>query len=285
MHEVPASPASVRQSWIGRPVLRNEDARFLTGRGQFVDDISVPGVLHRAIVRSPHAHARITRIDSSRALAMPGVYGVITGEDVLGVIEPEKGSTYPKGGSWYYIATDTARFAGEIVAVVAAEDRYIAEDAVDAIEVEYEPLPCVMDPEHAADPDQPEIHPGAPGGNEVMNRVWEFGDVDGAFAEADVVVRDRFEVYRHGSTPLEGLAAIASFDPLNDQVTVWANLGNLGRYSASARALRLGHADIRLIVPDVGGHFGVKAWVHQRAVLLAVLSRKVGRPVKWTEDR
>jgi 2-furoyl-CoA dehydrogenase large subunit len=273
------------RSWIGQPVKRNEDARFLTGRGQYVDDIVVAGMLHAAMVRSPYAHARVKSIAVSKALELPGVYGVITGADVVGVIEPEKGSTYPSGGTWHYMATDTARFAGEIVAVVAAEDRYIAEDAADLVEVEYEPLPIVTDPEHAADPDQPELHPGAPGGNEVLDKVWEFGDVDGVFAEADVVVSDRFEMYRHGSTPLEGLAAIASFDALTEQVTIWANLGNLGRYSASARALKLGHADVRLVVPDVGGHFGVKAWVHQRAVLLAVLSRKVGRPVKWTEDR
>jgi CO/xanthine dehydrogenase Mo-binding subunit len=146
-------------------------------------------------------------------------------------------------------------------------------------------LPVVSDPERATDPDQPVLHPDAPGGNAALDRVWEAGDVDAAFAEADVVVADRFTVQRHSSTPLEGLAAIVSADPVTNQVTIWANIGNLGRYTAAGQALRLDYADIRLIVPDVGGSFGVKAWVHQRAVLLAVLSRKVGRPVKWIEDR
>src|SRR5713226_294086 len=106
MHE--ASAKTARRSWIGQPVKRNEDARFLTGRGQYVDDIVVPGMLHAAMVRSPYAHALVKRIDSSRALELPGVYGVITGQDLIGVIEPERGSTYPKGGSWYYMATDVA---------------------------------------------------------------------------------------------------------------------------------------------------------------------------------
>src|SRR5436190_5231834 len=113
-----------RRSWIGQSVKRNEDARFLIGRGQYVDDIVVPGMLHAAMVRSPYAHALVKSIDYSKALEIPGVYGVITGEDVKAAIQPEKGSSFPKGGTWYYIATDRALFAGEIVAVVAAEDRY-----------------------------------------------------------------------------------------------------------------------------------------------------------------
>jgi len=177
------------------------------------------------------------------------------------------------------------RFAGEIVAIVAAEDRYIAEDARDAIEVEYEVLPVVADPERATDPDQAELHPGAPGGNEVLNTVYDFGDVDAAFAEAEVIVGERLVVHRHSATPIEGLAVIANHDPITGEITMWVNLGNLGRFAIAARALRVGQADVRLIVPDVGGSFGIKAWVHQRAVLMAVLSRKVGRPVKWVEDR
>jgi len=279
------SPPARRPSWLGRSVPRNEDPRFLTGRAQYVDDITLPGMLEAAMLRSPYAHALIKHINYSRALEIPGVHGVITGAEVEPQIEPGRGSTYPSGGDWYYIATDRVRFAGDIVAIVAAENRYIAEDALEAIDVEYEELPVVFDPEHAADPDQPVLHPGAPGGNEVLNRVWDFGDVDVAFAEADVVVRERLVVHRHSSTPLEGLAAIAYYDPVTEETTIWANIGNLGRFTAATKALRLDHANVRLIVPDVGGSFGLKAWVHQRAVLLAILSRKVGRPVKWTEDR
>jgi len=272
-------------SWLGRSVLRNEDSRFLTGRAQYVDDIRMPGLIEAAMLRSPYAHALIKRIDYSRALEIPGVHGVITGEDVVPLIEPAHGSTYPAGGDWYYIATDRVRYAGDIVAIVAAENRYIAEDAVGAIDVEYEELPVVFDPERAADTDQPVLHPEAPGGNEVFNRVFDFGDVDAAFAEAEVVVSERLVVHRHSAVPLEGLAAIASHDPITGEITMWVNMGNLGRFAIAAGALRVEQADVRLIVPDVGGSFGLKAWVHQRAVLMAVLSRKVGRPVKWTEDR
>ena len=182
------SPAAPR-SWIGQPVLRTEDFRFLTGRGQYSDDLRIAGMVEAAMLRSPHAHALIKRIDYSRALEIPGVYAVMTGEDVKLHIEPGRAWTYPAGGSWYYMATDRVRFAGEIVAIIAAEDRYIAEDALEAIEVEYEVLPVVSDPERATDPDQPILHPGAPGGNEVLSRVWDFGDPEAAFAEADVVVR------------------------------------------------------------------------------------------------
>lgn len=279
--EARSAPHDPPHALPGRP----EDTRFLTGRGQYLDDIVLPGMLHAAMLRSPHAHALVKRIDYARALEIPGVYGIITGADVAQAIEPEKGSSYPRGGSWYFIATDRARFAGEIVAVVAAENRYIAEDALDAIEVEYEPLPPVTDPERATDPDQPVLHPEAPGGNEVFHRVWDIGEVDAAFADADVVVRERFSVHRHSSTPIEGLGAIAEYDRASDRVTLWSNLANLSRFTAAARALRLTHGDVRMIVPDIGGHFGTKAWVHQRAVLLAVLSKKVGRPVKWAEDR
>ena len=188
----PAAPS--RRSWLGQSVPRNEDARFLTGRGQYADDLSIPGMLEVAMLRSPYAHALIRHIDYSRALEIQGVHGVITGADVVEHIEPGRAWTYPAGGQWYYMATDRVRFAGEIVAIVAAEDRYVAEDARDAIEVEYEELPVVSDPERAADPDQAVLHPGAPGGNEVLNRVWDFGDPEAAFAQADVVVRDRKSV-------------------------------------------------------------------------------------------
>jgi len=277
--------AAPRRSWLGQSVLRNEDSRFLTGRAQYVDDIRMPGLLEAAMLRSPYAHALIKRIDYSRALEIPGVHGVITGADVVPLIEPARATTYPAGGEWYYIATDRVRYVGDIVAIVAAEDRYIAEDALDAIDVEYEALPVVSDPERAADADQPVLHPEAPGGNEVLNEVYEYGDVDAAFAEADVVVSERLVVHRHSGVPLEGLAAIASHDPTTGEITMWVNLGNLGRFEIAARTLRVGQADVRLIVPDVGGSFGIKAWVHQRAVLIAVLARKVGRPVRWTEDR
>jgi 2-furoyl-CoA dehydrogenase large subunit len=285
--QVPAGHAAGTEPipWLGRSIPRREDARFLTGRGQYVDDIVLPGMLHAAILRSPHAHALIKNIDASAALKMPGVYGVITGQEVKAAIQPERGRTYPAGGECHFIATDRVRYYGEPVAIVAAEDRYLAEDALEAIEVEYEILKPVLDPEHAADPDQPVLHDGSPDSNRVAKQDWSFGDVDAAFSSADVVVRERLEIHRYSSTPMECLAVIASYDPYLRQVTAWANIGNLSRYTSAAKSLKIANADFRLFVPDVGGSFGIKAWVHQRAVLMAVLSQHVGRPVKWVEDR
>src|SRR2546422_10710293 len=156
-HAMPAEPLTAR-SWIGQPVKRVEDARLLSGRGRFIDDHApCPGVHHAAIVRSPHAHARILGYDVSAALAMEGVAGVITGEDVARLTKPfSLGVTAPV--LYYCTATDKARFVGEPVAVVVAKSRYLAEDAAELVRVSYEPLPAVVDPERALEPDAPILH-------------------------------------------------------------------------------------------------------------------------------
>src|SRR5437899_12584890 len=184
--------------WIGKPIERFEHARLLTGRGTFIDDHPpVANACHAAIVRSPHAHARILGYDVAATLATPGVVGVITGEDVAKACKPfGVGVTAPI--HYYPSATDRARFVREPVAVVGARDRHIAEDAADHLVVRYEPLPAVVDPEKAPEPDAPILHE-AVGTNLAGHRRLVYGDPDGAFAEAEVVIRERFRFPKYGS--------------------------------------------------------------------------------------
>ncbi|MBI4493353.1 MAG: xanthine dehydrogenase family protein molybdopterin-binding subunit, partial [Chloroflexi bacterium] len=174
--------------WIGKSVRRKEDFRLLTGRGTYVDDLHpVPNLHHAAILRSPHPHARIVRVDPSQALRVPGVVAVLTPDDVRAWADP-----FPVGVEkpprYYPLALDKARFVGEPVAVVIARDRYLAEDARDLVEVEYEPLPAVVDPERALEPGAPLLHEEL-GSNVACHRRLRYGDPDQVFAQAEVVIR------------------------------------------------------------------------------------------------
>src|SRR5438094_1103968 len=272
--------------WIGKPIKRVEDARLLTGRGTFIDDHPpVANARHAAIVRSPHAHARILGYDASAALAMPGVAGVITGADVANACKPfGVGVTAPI--HYYPSATDKARFVGEPVAVVVARDRYTAEDAADHLVVRYEPLPAVVDPEKALEPDAPVLHE-AVGSNLANNRRLVYGDPDGAFREADVVVRERFSFPKYGSTPIETYGVVARWDALDGVCTVWSNfMGPFIMHPLTARVLGLAENKLRFIVPpDIGGSFGIKTSIYPYIALIALASKHAGVPVKWIEDR
>ncbi|MGH7312673.1 MAG: xanthine dehydrogenase family protein molybdopterin-binding subunit, partial [Candidatus Rokuibacteriota bacterium] len=272
--------------WIGRPVRRVEDARLLTGRGTFIDDHPpTGGVHHAAIVRSPHAHARILGYDVVAALAMEGVIGVITGEDVAQSTRPfSVGVTAPV--RYYCAATDKARFVGEPVAVVVARDRYLAEDAVEAVSVRYEPLPVVIDPERALEPEAPVLHE-AVGTNLAGHRRLVYGDPEQAFREADVIVRERFRFPKYGSTPIETYGIIARWDPLDGVLTVWSNfMGPFIMHPLTARVLGLPENKLRFIVPgDIGGSFGIKTSIYPYIALVGLAAMKTGVPVKWIEDR
>jgi len=273
-------------SWIGQPIKRVEDARLLTGRGTFIDDHPpVANACHAAIVRSPHAHARILGYDVAAALARPGVVGVVTGADVAKSTKPfSVGVTAPV--HYYCAATDRARFVGEPVAVVIARDRYLAEDAADAVTVDYEPLPVVTDPERALDPDAPILHE-AVGSNLAGHRRLVYGDPDRAFAEADVVIRERFRFPKYGSTPIETYGIIARWDPLDGILTVWSNfMGPFIMHPLTARVLGLPENRLRFIVPpDIGGSFGIKSSIYPYIALIGLCAMKTGVPVKWIEDR
>jgi 2-furoyl-CoA dehydrogenase large subunit len=272
--------------WIGKSVKRVEDFRLLTGRGTFIDDHPPVGnVHHAAIVRSPHAHARIRGYDVSAALRMEGVIAVLTGADVAKACKPfGVGVTAPV--HYYPSATDKARFVGEPVAVVVARDRYLAEDAAEAVDVSYEPLPAVVDPERALDADAPVLHE-AVGSNLAGHRRLVYGDPDRAFREAEVVIRERFKFPKYGSTPIETYGLIARWDALDGVVTVWSNfMGPFIMHPLTARVLGLPENKLRFIVPaDIGGSFGIKSSLYPYIALIALAARKAGVPVKWIEDR
>src|SRR5213593_4006426 len=278
--------APTTTTWIGKPVKRVEDARLLAGRGSFIDDHDpLPNVHHAAIVRSPHAHARITGYDVSAALAMDGVVGVVTGADVARLTKPfAVGVTAPV--RYYCAATDKARFVGEPVAVVVARTRYLAEDAAEAVVVRYEPLPAVVDVERALEPDAPVLHE-AVGSNLAGHRRLVYGDPDRAFAEADLVIRERFRYPKYSSTPIETYGVIAHWEPLEGAYTVWSNfMGPFIMHPLTARVLGVAENRLRFIVPpDIGGSFGIQSSMYPYMALIAIAARLTGVPVKWIEDR
>jgi 2-furoyl-CoA dehydrogenase large subunit len=261
-----------QDTWVGRPLLRLEDDALLRGQGRFMDDIDpVPHARQAAILRSQLAHARITRLDAAAALEFPGVAGVLTGADVVAMSRP-----FPVGidgaPAYYAAAHEVARYVGEPLAVVVAKDRYVAEDALEQIEVDYEPLDPVLDAEQ---------------GQVVSDRSFAYGDVDEAFDRAALVVSERFHVPRWSCTPVECYGVVAEWDESNGALTAWANFqGPFTLHSVAASALGLRGSKLRLITPpDSGGSFGIKASVYVYVVLLGLASRKLGVPVRWTEDR
>ena len=273
------------RTWIGQSIPRHEDARLLTGRGTFVDDLQIPNVHHAAILRSPHAHARIARVDLREALALAGVVGGLTGRDVAERTKPfSVVATSPM--RYYCMATDKARYVGEPVAAIVARDRYIAEDALDLIEVDYEPLQAVVDPERALEPDAPRLHDEVPG-NLACHRLLSYGDVDAAFAEADQVIRERLSFPRYTSMPLETFAVVGRYDPFGKALTIWSNfMGPFIMHPITARALGVPENKLRFIVPpDIGGSFGIKTSIYPYLTLIGLLSMRVDVPVKWIEDR
>lgn len=271
--------------WVGAPLARKEDARLVTGRGAYVDDLARPGQLHAAFLRSPHAHARIVALDAREAERWPGVHAVLTGAEAAQLSRPIRPLIpTPVPLRDWCLAVDRARFAGEPVAAVAAEDRATAEDALEHIAVDYEPLPAVVDPEAAIAPGAPLLYPEL-GTNVLWHDVLSYGDVDGAFARADGVLRERFEIQRYASTPLETFACIAEHDAGTGGYGFWTNDQRPGlTLSILAESLGVPQSLVRLACPDIGGAFGNK---RRPAYLLAcaLLAAKTGRPVKWVEDR
>ena len=277
---------------IGQSPRRKEDERLLTGRGRFVDDIWLPGLHHLALVRSTHARARLVRVDLEAARAMPGVVALAAADlpelaAPLPALHAEPTNPYvvldiPRPPP--ILARDEVRHVGEVIAVVVADSRYRAADAVDAIAVEYEPLPAVVDAEAALSKDAPQVFAGH---DNVVGRVRkELGDVERAFADADVVVEERLAHARVSSMPMETRAVCASFDPTADMLTIWAGHQNpFTLRTAVAGSLRRPVDSVRVLVPDTGGGFGPKGGVYPEDVLVAVLAYRLGKPVKWIETR
>ncbi|MPY69327.1 MAG: molybdopterin-dependent oxidoreductase [Alphaproteobacteria bacterium] len=263
-----------------------EDARLLTGRARFADHYPVPtGTLHAAILRSPHAHAEIVSIDVSSALAQPGVTAVLTGEDVRALSDPYIVIVKQPLDEWS-LAVDRVRYVGQPVALVLASDRYRAEDALTHIDVAYRTLPPAIDPEKAAADGAPLVHPAA-GTNQVSVREFSYGDPDGAFAEADRTVKLKIEYPRNSLTPIEGFVVLSEYLRDDGMFDVFSNFqGPYTGHPVMARALRVPESNLRLRTPaNSGGSFGVKQSLMPYIVLMSVAARKVGRPVKWVEDR
>jgi carbon-monoxide dehydrogenase large subunit len=275
---------------FGVPVARKEDRRFLTGTGCYVDDIHLPDMLHAAILRSPHAHARIRAIDVRPAYELDGVITVFTYRDLgvaaqpLPLLIPHPALTHPR--TQYALARDMVRYAGEAVAMVIAEDRYIAEDALDRINVEYEPLPVVSDLQTAATAAAPLVHDDVPN-NIAAHLVQQVGDVDAAFASATYTFQRHIMIERSSSQPLETRGVVARFDAFEQMLTVWdSTQAPLSIRNGLALLFGLPPDKVRVVAPDVGGGFGVKIMLfYPEEVLVPLVALRLRRPVKWIEDR
>ncbi len=275
-------------AWVGRPLKRKEDLRLLRGKGKFVDDVKLLGMLHLAFVRSPYAHANITAVDVSPAEKLPGVVATLTGREISQLMDPffEIGPAPSNRILDYPMAVDRARYQGEPVAAVIAETPALAEDAAEAVRVEYEPLPAVIEAE-AALRDRTVLHP-AMGTNVVWRGVFEYGDLRKAFAEAAHVIHiDHLHLHRFSSTPLETNAVIAQWDAGDERLYFWSNnsFPTIG-IQLLAPALHLRMDQVRVQTHDIGGSFGIKITNYPQMAVCALASRRAGgAPVKWTETR
>jgi carbon-monoxide dehydrogenase large subunit len=281
------SSDSASERLIGRRLLRQEDPRLVTGKGAYVTDLALPGMLHTAVLRSPHAHARIARVNVERARLVPGVVAVLTAADLRDV-GPLPVMAHPPGQrqtDFPVLPADRARYVGQPLAAVVAETRYAAQDGVEAFDVTYDPLPAVTDVAQATAPGAPKLYDEWPD-NVVVAREIGSGDPDAVFATAPVVVEARFTMPRQTAAPMEGRAICARFDGDTGELTVWVSsqAPHLFR-TVLAGVLRLDEEKIRVIVPDVGGGFGVKLHYYPEDVLVAVAAMRLGRPVKWVETR
>src|SRR5258707_1021557 len=273
-------------AWCGQSIERVEDAALLTGRGRFIDDLGVrPGTLHAAILRSPHAHARITSVRLDAARQAQGVAAVPAGADVTALSASLVAGVKAPIACWP-IAVDRVRYVGEPVAVVVAADRYLAEDALDLIEVDYEPLTAIVDPLDALDPSSLPLHDGL-GANLASERSFRYGDPEAEFAAAAHTVSVTIRYPRNSCTPIETYGLIAEYDPGEDAYEILSNfMGPFSLHAVMARALKVSGNRLRLRTPpDSGGSFGVKQGVFPYIVLMGVAARFTGRPVKWIEDR
>lgn len=272
--------------WVGMRVTRREDMRLVTGHGRYTDDNNLQGMLHCAILRSPHAHAKIKSIDTSRAKALTGVHAVVTGLEAKEYWKPlaKAIDIAMKIPEVWAIAVDKVYYSGEPVVAVAAESRYIAEDALELIDIQYDSLPHVTDTESALRSDAPLLYPEW-GDNLQCEWGMSIGDVDGVFAKADHVFEDRIPQHRYSGVPLEGRAAIADFDVYDRTLKLWCSTqAPLIVRTLVAQTFDFPEHNIQVITNDVGGGFGNKLQADAE-VIPCLLSLITKRPVKWTESR
>jgi aerobic carbon-monoxide dehydrogenase large subunit len=285
-----AAAAAERLQGIGASPLRKEDWPLVRGEGTFVADFKRPGMVHAFVVRSPFAHARFAPFDCKPTLAAPGVIDVITAGDL-----PDRGRPIPtrmfkdEGSNRFLqrpLADGVVRYSGEPVAVVIADSRYRAEDAAELLRVEYEPLDVVLDPDDAVAQDAPLLHPHA-GTNVAGHLVVEMGDLDEAFAKADLVIKEEFRIQRHAAVPLETRGLLAEYDSKAESLTVWG-AAKIPHVNRAILARLLGWNDesrVRMIELHVGGGFGARGEFYPEDYLIPFAAIRTGRPVAWVEDR
>jgi len=293
--------AETREGWFGAKFSRKEDHRLITGRGHYIADMQMPGMLHLVFKRSDRAHAKITSIDTASAKSLPGVVAVLTGEDIkdkitpmpVNVVLPQLPAKFPQH---WPLAVNKVRFHGDAVAVVVARDKYVAEDAADLIEVEYEDLPYVGDPEKALEPGAPIVHEGwddnlifamtFTGGQTPDEQAENDKEVQKVFDEADVVVKQRFRCHRCGVTPMETRGAVCTWDAADGLVAhITTQRPHIDRLALSD-ILEIPAEKVRVVAPrDQGGGFGVKAPFYREPIIVAYLAKELGRPVRWIESR
>jgi CO/xanthine dehydrogenase Mo-binding subunit len=269
--------------WVGKRVRRKEDAALLTGRTEFIDNVALPRMLHCAILRSPFPHARITKVDTAEAEALPGVVAVVTGEDALRWSYPAVAS--PDGWGTHCIPSEKVRYVGEPVAAVAATSRYVAEDALELITVDYDPLDAVADPFAAMEEGSPLVIEEQ-GTNVMLERVFTWGEVDQAFAEAAHVFTEKFRWNRVGANPTETFGAICEWDPMSLDLTIRASVQSANHFGLGrAASFGLPSNKVNIKSHPHGGSFGGRGGTRGTDIA-CLLSRKAGgRPVKWIEDR
>jgi carbon-monoxide dehydrogenase large subunit len=283
--------AQVTQRYVGQEVRRKEDREFLTGQARYTDDLTLPGMLWACMVRSPFAHARIGGVDVSGALEMPGVVAAYSGQDLADEWAGPLPMAWPvtediNNPPMWPVAKDKARYQGDIVAVVVAESRAQAKDGAEAVEVDYDPLPVVTSIEDALKEDAPILHDDV-GTNKSYTWTLTNGDVDQVFSDAPVVVKQRFYLARLIPNAIEPRAAVAEHSPATEEFTLWSatQIPHITRVTMAAFVLGIPESKLRVIAPRVGGGFGSKIRVGPEEAICLVGARRLGRPVKWAEER
>ncbi len=277
-----SAPSSFK--YIGKPRRVREDRRFVAGKGKYVADMKLPDTLHVALVPSQHPAAKILAIRAEAALALPGVHYVLTGDELAKAVDPMMNGLETPNVKRYPLAVGRTRYMGEWVAAVVADNRALAEDAAELVEVDYEPQPFVIDAEQAILPDAPPVHPEH-GSNILLDKTFVWGEVDKHFAESQHQLSFRVQWGRSSTVPIETFGVLTAWDPWREQLEVWASI-QMPKYADQiARALRIPASQVRVYQDvDVGGSYGVKRGI-KHTVMCAHLSRILGRPIRLIEDR
>ncbi len=283
--------STLSNPWVGQSLKRKEDRRLLIGDGQYLPDLVLPRMVIMGLVRSIHAHAKITRIDTAQAAALPGVLAVVTGDEFAGwdpILSDLSTPNLPgetKRPVYWPLSRGEVKYVGDPLVAVVARDKYTLEDALELVDIDYDPLPVVLDPEYALRPDAPRLYPEW-GDNILYHQHITAGDADAAFAQADLVLSERFRCHRTGGQPMETRGCLATYNPA-EGLTLWLTTQrpHIQRHLL-AEYLKIPHDKLRVIMPkDMGGAFGTKAPLYREEIIACHLAMKLRRRVKWVDTR